>query len=294
VGLIDDGVFGPIVLFGQGGTAVEVLADRALGLPPLNTVLAHDMIARTRVAKLLKGYRDVPAVDMAAIEGVLIRLADIAIDLPEVVELDINPLLADADGVIALDARVVVRVAGERDQNRLAIRPYPAELETTITIKDGQAFDIRPIRPEDAASLVAMSKRTSPEDLRLRFFSAMTSLPDWMAARLSQIDYDREIALVAIDRGGDFVGVMRLIRDPDNRRAEFAIIVRTDLKGHGLGHALMVEMLKLARAQSLRTVEGDVLRENTTMLHMVRDLGGTTAPVPAAQIVRVVFDLTAG
>jgi acetyltransferase len=294
VGLIDDSVFGPIVLFGQGGTAVEVLADRALGLPPLNSVLAHDMIGRTRVARLLKGYRDVPAVDMAAIEGVLIRLADIAIDLPEVAELDINPLLADAAGVIALDARVVVRVASERDKSRLAIRPYPAELETTITIKDGQTFDIRPIRPEDAGALVAMSKRTSPEDLRLRFFSAMSSLPDWMAARLSQIDYDREIALVAIDGGGDFVGVMRLIRDPDNRRAEFAIIVRTDLKGHGLGHALMVEMLKLARAQGLRTVEGDVLRENTTMLHMARDLGGTTAPVPAAQTVRVVFDLTSG
>ena len=292
-GLIDDGVFGPIVLFGQGGTAVEVLADRALGLPPLNPVLAQDMIARTRVAKLLKGYRDVPAVNMSAIEAALTRLSDLAIDLPEVAELDINPLLADADGVIALDARVVVRVASDRDRNRLAIRPYPAELETKITDRDGQTFDIRPIRPEDAAALVAMSQRTSPEDLRLRFFSAMSSLPDWMAARRSQIDYDREIALVAIDRSGDFVGVMRLIRDPDNRRAEFAIIVRTDLKGHGLGHALMLEMLKLARGQGLRTVEGDVLRENTTMLHMVRDLGGTTAPVPAAQTVRVVFDLTA-
>jgi acetyltransferase len=186
----------------------------------------------------------------------------------------------------------VVRVAGARDKDRLAIRPYPAELETRIMIKDGQAFDVRPIRPEDAGALVAMSRLTSPDDLRLRFFSAMSSLPDWMAARLSQTDYDREIALVAIDRAGDFVGVMRLIRDPDNRRAEFAIIVRTDLKGHGLGHALMLAMLDLARARGVASVEGDILPENTTMLRMVRELGGTTAPNAEAHTVRARFDLT--
>ena len=291
-GLIDDGVFGPVILFGQGGTAVEVLADRALGLPPLNTVLARDMIGRTRVARLLKGYRDVPAVDMAAVEATLIRLADLAIDLPEVAELDINPLLADADGVIALDARVVVRTATDRDRNRLAIRPYPTELETRVQIRDGQSFAVRPIRPEDAAGLMEMVRRTSPEDLRLRFFSAMKSLPASMAARLSQIDYDREIALVAIDPAGDIVGVLRLVRDPDNRRAEFAVIVRTDLKGHGLGHALMIEMLDLARRQGLAQVNGDVLRENATMLHMARELGATTGVNTDALTVRVVFDLT--
>jgi len=299
-GLIDDATFGPTVLFGQGGTAVEVMADRSLGLPPLNAILARDMIERTRVARLLKGYRDVPPADMAALEMVLARLADMAIDLPEIAELDINPLLADANGVIALDARVVVRQAPEHAQRRLAIRPYPAELEKEIEIQGGRRLRLRPIRPEDAPGLVEMGRRSTPEDLRLRFFGAMRSLPPALAARLSQIDYDREIALVALDSATDdgkdqIVGVVRLMCDPDNIQGEYAIMVRSDLKGHGLGYRLMREMLVWAVARGLTRVEGDVLAENTNMLRMARDLGALTRPTDAdCRTVRVAFDLTPG
>jgi acetyltransferase len=283
-GLIDDGVFGPVVLFGQGGTAVEVLADRALGLPPLNAILARDMIERTRIVKLLKGYRDVPAADMAAIEMVLVRLADLAVDLPEIAELDINPLLADASGVLALDARVVVRKASGGGVARLAIRPYPAELEKDINLRDGRRLRIRPIRPQDAPALAEMAQRSTPEDLRLRFFAAMRSIPHALAARLSQIDYDREIAMVAIeppqaDRVEAIAGVVRVICDPDNIGGEFAILVRSDLKGFGLGYRLMQEMLDWARRRGLIRVEGEVLAENAVMLKLAREFGGVVKPV---------------
>ena len=279
VGVMVDGVFGPVILFGQGGTAVEVLADRTLGLPPLNPVLARDMVSRTRVSKLLAGYRDVPAANMGQIETTLIRLADLAIDLPEVIELDINPLLADAKGVIALDARVVLRAVKSPDPRRLAIRPYPADLERPITLRDGQVLRVRAIRPEDAPALVEAGARCSPEDLRLRFFGAMRTLPPWLAARLSQIDYDREMALIAYDPAQpegaqDILGVVRLICDPNNAKGEFAIIVRSDLKGHGLGYCLMGEMLAWARRRGLGQVVGEVLMENSTMLHMVDNLHG--------------------
>jgi acetyltransferase len=299
VGLIDDGVFGPVVLFGKGGTAVEILSDRALGLPPLNTVLARDMIERTRVAKLLNGYRDVPAADMAAIERVLIQLADLAVDLPELAELDINPLLADADGVLALDARVVVRVAAARTDRRLAIKPYPADLEHEIEVKGSLRLRVRAIRPEDEPALVEMSRRSTPEDVRLRFFDAMKSIPHRLAARLSQIDYDREMALVAIDqakdeRGDEIVGVVRVICDPDIVQGEFAVMVRSDMKGRGLGYALMQEMLAWARERGLARVIGEVLPENATMLKMARELGAAVAPIsPDGRSVRVTFDLAA-
>jgi acetyltransferase len=299
VGLIDDGVFGPVVLFGHGGTAVEILSDRALGLPPLNTVLARDMIGRTRVARLLAGYRDVPAADMAAIERVLIRLADLAVDLPELAELDINPLLADADGVLALDARVVVRVATTNTDRGLAIKPYPADLEHELALKDGQRLRVRPIRPEDEPALVEMTRRSTPEDMRLRFFDAMRSIPHRLAARLSQIDYDREMALVAIDpakdeRGDEIVGVVRLICDPDIIQGEFAAMVRSDMKGRSLGYALMQEMLAWARQRGLVRVVGEVLPENKTMLKMARELGAAVAPIgPDGRSVRVTFDLAA-
>ncbi len=280
VGLIDDATFGPVVLFGDGGVAVEVIGDRALGLPPLNSVLARAMIERTHVAKLLAGYRDVPPADKAAIADVLIRLADLAIELPEVAELDINPLLADAEGVMALDARIVVRPRPENAERRLAIRPYPAELEKTMTLKSGLALKLRPIRPQDEPDLVAMVRRCTPEDIRLRFFGPMKTPPAGLAARLSQIDYDREMALLAIEPAKDgepeaIVGVVRLYADPDNTTAEYAILVRSDFHGQGLGYALMQEMLAYARGRGLASVFGEVLSENRRMLDMARELGAS-------------------
>jgi acetyltransferase len=289
-----DATFGPVLLFGQGGTAVEVIGDRAIGLPPLNTVLAREMISRTRVARLLQGYRDVPAANMEAIEETLVRLSDLLVSIPELLELDINPLLADNEGVIALDARIVLCGAAEK-RAPLAIRPYPAALAKVLVLEDSERFSLRPIRPEDEPLLVDMVARSEPEDVRLRFFGPLAAMPHARAARLSQIDYDREMALVALreEKGlAEMVGVVRLIADPNNEVGEYAIMVRSDFKGKGLGYRLMQEMLAYARARGLARVHGDVLRENSAMLTMARELGGVEKGRDEDnRVVEVVFDL---
>jgi len=284
VGIADDSLFGPVLLFGHGGTAVEVIADRAVGLPPLNLVLAREMIARTRVSKLLRGYRDRPAADIAAIAAVLVRLSRLAGELAEVVELDINPLLADERGVVALDARIVVKPSTGDPGRRLAIRPYPSELEREVTLPGGRRLLVRPIRPEDEPALMAMVALSRPEDVRLRFFRAMKSLDHDFAARLTQIDYDREMALVATgpETGGGpdaIFGAVRIIAEPDNVAAEFGIMVRSDQQGQGLGFALMQRIIDYARARGIQRVSGYVLAENAAMLRMTRELGFEHAAV---------------
>lgn len=275
-GIATDATFGPVILFGQGGVSVEVVRDRAVGLPPLNETLAKDMIDRTRVARLLRGYRDRPAADLAAIERVLIGLANIAADIPEIVELDINPLIADAQGVIAVDARAAIAPALP-GAARLAIRPYPSDLERTATMADGMRIVIRPIRPEDEPRLHDMLARSSPEDIRLRFFAPLRDITHAFAARLTQIDYDREMALCALSlpESGEpeLLGVVRLIATPDGDAGEFAVFVRSDLKGRGLGYRLMTEILAFAYGRNIPHVFGDVLAENTTMLRVAEQLG---------------------
>ena len=231
------------------------------------------MIERTRVFRLLRGYRDRPAVDLDAIALTLIKLSHLVSDLDRVAELDVNPLLADAGGVIALDARVVVRPRGTA-RRPLAIRPYPRELEREIEILSGRRFFLRPIRPEDETALIAMLHRSSREDIRLRFFATMKEFPHAFAARLTQIDYDREMALVALRPGsGEISGAVRLVADPDNEAAEFAVMVRSDLKGAGLGYSLMNQIIDYARARGIQRIFGEVLRENTTMLQMTKEMG---------------------
>lgn len=277
VGANVDPTFGPVLLFGHGGVATEIVADRVIGLPPLNSILARDMISRTRVAKLLHGYRHRPAADMAAIERVLVALADLVADVPEIAELDINPLLADEKGVIALDARVVVRSAAGDGPSRLAIRPYPSELIEDWTLSDGSAFQVRPIRASDVNAMLAMVRQTKPEDLRLRFHRGMRDLAPDTAARLSQIDYDREMAFVAVEAKGAIGAIARLIFDPDFESAEYALIVRSDLHGRGLGRRLLSELLSFAQAKGAKRVWGDVLAENANMLTMASAMGATCA-----------------
>jgi len=275
VGMVEDSQFGPAILFGEGGTAVEVLGDTAMALPPLNGLLAHALIEETRVSKLLKGYRDVPPADLDAIADVLIRVAQIAIDWPQLKELDINPLLADAAGVVALDARMRLAAAdaGPSDA-RLAIKPYPQYLETTTALRDGRPMHVRPIRPEDAPALRAMVQRTDPEDIRLRFLHPMRHMPVQLAARLTQLDYDREIAFAAINPHdpGAIIAISHLSEDPDRRRAEYAVIVQTDWKGKGLGLQMMNLLIAHARRVGLEVLYGEVLTENLPMLEMCRDL----------------------
>jgi len=304
VGASVDPTFGPVLLFGQGGTAVEVLADRAIGLPPLNRVLARELISRTRVSKLLAGYRDHPPARLDAIGDVLIALSQMLADLPELAELDINPLLADAHGVIALDARLRVTRAPGAGAERFAIQPYPAELAESLEWQ-GRTLLLRPIRPEDEASHRAFVEQLAPDDLRLRFFSVRRSLPRSELARLVQIDYAREMAFIALapdSRGAlETLGVVRAVADPDNIEAEFAVIVRSDLKGRGLGDLLMGKLLRYLRAHGTQRVVGDVLHENRPMrelalrhgfhidaasgaddaLHYVLDLRTPAGEVPA-------------
>ena len=272
LGAAEDPVFGPILLVGHGGVAAEVIDDKALALPPLDPVLAEDALSRTRVDRLLRGYRDRPPAARGAVCDALVRLSQLIADVGEIAELDINPLLADADGVIALDARVVVRKpAGQERGARFAIRPYPVELETGITHR-GERLFIRPIRPDDEPLLQAFTKRMTPEDVRLRFFGPMRELSHEMAARLTQIDYDREMAFLLLD-GKELLGVGRLAADPDFEQAEFALVVASYRQGHGYGRLLLEHVLHYAKARGVTRVVGHVLRENDKMLDLAKRLG---------------------
>jgi RimJ/RimL family protein N-acetyltransferase len=206
----------------------------------------------------------------------LIALSQMLADIPELAELDINPLLADADGVIALDARVRLAPEGGAGADAFAIRPYPAELTESLDWH-GKTVVVRPIRPEDEAQHKAFVDRLQPEDLRLRFFSARRELPRSELARLTQIDYEREMAFIAVQMlpGGaeQTLGVVRAVADPDNDEAEFAIIVRSDLKGEGLGHRLLAKMIEYLRSRGTRRLSAYVLRENVSMRELAASHG---------------------
>ena len=278
VGTSVDPLFGPVLLFGQGGTAVEVLADRAIALPPLNRVLARELMSRTRVARLLAGYRDHAPANLDAVCDTLIALSQMLVDLPELAELDINPLYADADGVLALDARIRLSASRPGGAPHFAITPYPQALEESVTWR-GETLLLRPIRPEDGAQHRAFVEQLSEQDLRLRFFSVRRELPRSEMARLTQIDYAREMAFIAVRQlpGGsaETLGVARAVCDPDNIEAEFAVIVRSDLKGLGLGHLLMDKLIRYLRGHGTQRMQGYVLSENRAMRDLADGLGLT-------------------
>jgi acetyltransferase len=297
LGLADDPTFGPVVVFGHGGTAVEVVKDKALALPPLDMNLARDLVSRTAVARLLAGYRDVPAVPADAVPLTLVKLSQVAADLPEISELDINPLMADGDGVLALDARVAIKPPRKLfpGHTRLAIRPYPAEWERQLQLANGWTVHVRPMRPEDEPAIAALFSRVSREDLRLRFFHAMKEFSHAFVARLTQLDYARAMAFVATDAAtGEIIGAVRLHSDSRYETAEYAILLRSDLKGKGLGWSLMQLLIAYARSEGLKSLSGAVLRENATMLTMCRDLGFDIRSDPRdASVVLATLDLAA-
>ncbi|HEU4777218.1 MAG TPA: GNAT family N-acetyltransferase, partial [Telluria sp.] len=292
VGVATDPVFGPVILFGQGGVAVEVMADHAVALPPLNAVLARDMISRTRVARLLAGYRNRKPADLDAIVRILLQISQLVADVPELVELDINPLLADSAGAIALDARIRVAQADKAASSldRLAIRPYPRELEQTIEW-DGQPLLLRPIRPEDGGAHQIFFSALEADDVRYRMFVRVRDLSPSQLARFTQIDYDREMAFIATRPGPDgqneTLGVARVVADPDNIEAEFAVTVRSDLKGHGLGQILMEKLIAYCRQRGTRAIVGEALPQNTRVIKLVRKLGFDVSPSPEEDTVRL-------
>jgi acetyltransferase len=283
VGISDDPTFGPVVVFGHGGTAVEVVNDKALGLPPLDLNMARELISRTRISRMLKAYRDVPAVEENAVALMVVKVAQLATDLPEIRELDLNPVLADATGALAVDARIAVGAVEKAGRAfaghpRLAIRPYPKEWERHVKLRDGTAVFVRPLRPEDEPLYPPFFAHVTPSDLRLRFFAPVKEFSHTFIARFTQIDYARAMALIAIDeKSRAMLGVVRLHADANYENGEYAILVRSDLKGRGLGWLLMQMIIDYARAEGLRRIEGQVLSENTTMLAMCRQLGFTIA-----------------
>jgi len=289
-GMSVDPTFGPLLLFGAGGTAVEVVRDAAHALPPLDLNLARDLMRQTRVWRLLQGYRDRPAADAAALAEALVRLGYLVARHREIREVDINPLLADESGIIALDARVRVADAAQTPRVPMAIRPYPSQWVAEAETEGVGPVRIRPIRPEDEALYAAFFRHLTPEDQRLRFFSGHPDLSHRVLARLTQIDYAREMAFVATAKAtGDLLGVARFVADPDYTQGEYAILVRSDLKGRGLGWRLMQHLIAYARSEKIAELYGLVLAENTTMLRMCRELGFRVEREPDDATVRRVI-----
>jgi len=276
-GVTTDVTFGPVILFGHGGTAVEIMRDKSLELPPLNTALARAQIERTRIAALLKGYRDRPPADIDSVVNALMQLSRIIADHAEVSELDINPLLCDAASVIAVDGRVRLHAATASAQARMAIRPYPQRFESTIRIGAG-SYVVRPIRPEDEPALRRFADEIDNRDLWHRFFMPLRVRTHETAARLSQIDYDREMTLVAWE-GERLAGLVRSTADPDADAAECAVIIRADLREQGLATRLLQEILRVIAAQGVRHAVLVFPATLERVLAMSRELGFAVAPM---------------
>jgi acetyltransferase len=291
LGMSRDPIFGPVILFGAGGVAVEVTDDTAIALPPLDDVLAGDLIARTRIGRLLAGFRDRAPADRRAIAGALNGLSQMIVDFPCIVSMDINPLLADADGAVALDARIEIDPAAVEEEGpnpSLAIRPYPAGWEREVPA-GGAHYRIRPIKPADIELYPDFLAKVSPHDIRLRFLAPRKGFEEDMLKRLTQLDYDRDIAFVALEAGsGALAGVGRLSCDPDRAKGEYALLVRSDLQGRGLGWALLKQIIDYAKAEAIGRIEGVALDENESMLRMCRAFGFSVAHHPKQPGLRLV------
>jgi acetyltransferase len=292
LGVYQDRLFGPMILFGAGGTATEIIQDTAVALPPLDAELARDLMGQTRIFKLLEGYRDRPAADLKAIADAVTRLSQLVVDCPAVRELDINPLVADETGVVALDARISIEpgeVEMEGPNPPLAIRPYPNQWERWADTESGERIFIRPIRPTDEYLYGEFVAKLSPEDIRFRFLAPHKEFSHKFIARFTQIDYARAMAFVALDRKQNaLLGVAHLVADPDYVKGEYAVMVRSDLKGTGIGWALMRQLIRYAEKEGLRELNGDVLQGNQRMLEMCRALGFAISPDPEDLSIRKV------
>jgi acetyltransferase len=294
IGLVTDDPFGPVIAFGAGGTMIELMNDRAMELPPLNQFLARRLIERARVADTLGDWRGAAPVDREALEQVLLRVSEMVCELPQLREMDINPIIVDESGAVAVDARIVVDNAPPtmRHYSHLAILPYPSQHEQVWPLRGGGEYSVRPIHPDDATMLQEFVRHLSPESRYFRFVSSMQELPATMLSRFTLIDYDREMALVAVHRerrvGPDgephesacVVGVSRYITNPDRTSCEFSLVVSDEFKGQGLGSRLMLSIMEVAREKGLTEIEGLVLANNPNMLKLMKSLGFTIKAFP--------------
>ncbi len=277
VGVTNDPIFGPLITFGAGGTTVEVMGDRSVTLPPLNAFLVKDLIQGTHVAKMLGAFRHMPPADMLALESVLLRVSEMVCELPMLMEMDINPLILDESGVLAADARVVVELRQPSADRyaHMAIYPYPTHLVSNWQLADGTDLVIRPIRPEDAAIEQAFVRNLSEEARYFRFMNSVQELSEAMLVRFTQIDYSREMALVAVaEESGQEVelGVTRFAINPDGESCDFALVIADRMRGKGLGNKLMTALMDAARSKGLKVMEGEVLKSNTSMLKLMQRL----------------------
>jgi acetyltransferase len=299
VGVARDPVFGQVISFGAGGVAVELLRDNAIGLPPLNRRLATDLIDRTRVARLLSAYRHIPAANQAAIVDVLVRVSEMVCALPWLQEMDINPLSADDAGAVALDARVVIdptRLAGDSRYSHMAVHPYPARLDRRETLRDGTVLVVRPIRPEDAGIELAFVEALSEQSRYTRFFNPTRTLSPRMLARFTQVDYERELALIAIPSGDPaaaMAGVARYSPNADGTSCEFAVTVADAWHRRGVAGILMRRLIDAAREAGYQRISGSVLSSNGNMRALMRSLGFTMHADPTdTTVVEYALDLT--
>jgi acetyltransferase len=277
VGLIRDPVFGPVISFGSGGTSVEVMGDSAISLPPLNHRLASDLIERTRVSKMLGKYRHLPAVDMQTLIDVLLAVSTLACELPWIQEMDINPLIIDETGIVAVDARIVVDYPKPSTDpyHHLAIHPYPTQLVRKIQLNDGTDIIVRPIRPEDAESEAKFVRGLSDQAKYFRFMNTFHELSQDMLVRFTQIDYHNEMALIAVTFNGtegEQIGVARYMTNVDKTSCEFALVVSDQWQSKGIAHHLMRHLMEVARDRDLDVMEGQVLSNNTRMLDLMKSL----------------------
>jgi acetyltransferase len=305
IGLVTDDPFGPVIAFGAGGTMIELLNDRAMELPPLNQFLARRLIERARVAETLGEWRGAAPVNMEALEQVLLRVSEMVCELPQLREMDINPIIVDESGAVAVDARIVIENAppSARNYNHLAILPYPSQHEQVWPLRGGGEYTVRPIHPDDATMLQEFVRNLSPASRYFRFVSSMQELPASMLARFTLIDYDREMALVAVYRerrvGEDgvsteatrIVGVSRYITNPDRTSCEFSLVVSDDFGGQGLGSRLMLSIMEVAREKGLSEIEGLVLAKNPNMLKLMKGLGFTIKSFPEDEDFKLVTQL---
>ncbi|MBX3603617.1 MAG: bifunctional acetate--CoA ligase family protein/GNAT family N-acetyltransferase [Piscinibacter sp.] len=301
VGVVTDQPFGPVIVFGAGGTMIELIDDGAMELPPLNQFLARRLIERSRVARTLGAWRGAAAADIEALERILLRVSEMVCELPQLREMDINPIIVDESGAVAVDARIVIDHPGAgaggrtgsagQGYHHLAILPYPARYEQLWPLRGGGEYTVRPIHPDDAQMLQVLVQNLSPESRYFRFVSSMAELPPAMLARFTLIDYDREMALVAVvderrpgpDGGAPvqtqrIVGVSRYVTNPDRASCEFSLVVADDFNGKGLGARLMESIMDVARDKGLAEIEGLVLANNASMLKLMRGLGFTVKP----------------
>jgi acetyltransferase len=293
VGIATDPTFGPLLMVGAGGTAVEILADKALALPPIDDAQARALIGQTRISKLLAGYRGETAANIDALAAVLDALSAITIDLPDIVELDINPLLVDADGVIALDARI--RITPEPQAvSRLVLRPAPMEWASTLVSQNGLRFFVRPVRADDEGLLADFFAHVSPEDLRFRFLTGLSTVGHDRLAMMTRVDYRRTISFLAFDEDRKTViATAMLAADPDRTRAEVALTTRSDMKAKGLSWTLFDYVLRYAKAERIGTVEAIECADHDAAIRMEREMGFTSVADPDDPTVRIVRrDLT--